>query len=579
MSVSAPSRASKETRACRTPVPAQTALSLLLGEQGRTVDFKMKRCLLVGFGLLIALFVISPRQAQASAELRNVHIGEDLVQRGCDVWNPFSLQCRGASFLYCRSNGYEGGYGPLEYSGNLAIVACLKAVDADYMEIAYGGSCAFANPSSLSCQNHALEACLNSGYIGAAGVIGANPNVIATMCLKRRSGAKADVVFSSISELQDQNPGVLSCNRDGIIQGSGCQHNVHRFCVSKGFGTGFDVSNFDGVQSGSVVCTRAQTVQTEIQLSAATGLYERPAILGTRLMGGASFCGDVSCLDVIRNAFTYPIVVTETQPFSTYVSATGSGYSADNCFFLNRAAMFQDDTSWDGELMCNYSQEQSKPSMDYGTWGRGVLLNPGERLIYQGSSQWNSGGFGLYSYSTVTFAAVGNYEPVSRIRFPRWDSGYVFPAGQTLTVYAGCGKNCLIKPSAVPPEKVPVGADPTDPRYLQSSNDWYVSPVHTAIKGITIFANTSVEGYLRVVQQGGQNIRPPYHFVIDPVQVGSSLVLGPTAFNQFFGNSQDGSSFVPIDIDVPAGALIGIDFILKSTGDFGGYVWLDRRPM
>jgi hypothetical protein len=146
-------------------------------------------------------------------------------------------------------------------------------------------------------------------------------------------------------------------------------------------------------------------------------------------------------------------------------------------------------------------------------------------------------------------------------------------------VHAGCGKNCVIKPSAVPPEKVPVGADPTDPLYLQSSNDWYLSPVHTAIRGITIFTNTSVEGYVRVVQQGGQNIRPPYHFVIDPVQVGSSLLLGPSAFNHFFGNSQNGSSFVPIDIDVPAGALIGIDFILEKTGDFGGYVWLDRRPM
>jgi hypothetical protein len=218
--------------------------------------------------------------------------------------------------------------------------------------------------------------------------------------------------------------------------------------------------------------------------------------------------------------------------------------------------------------MCNYSAEQAKPGMHYSQWGRGVVLNPGDRLIFQATPQWNSGGTGLYAVSTVTFAAVGSSVPMMRVRFPAWDSGYNVSGGPLL-IPAGCDAGCAIHPSKIPPQMITPGESPSE---YPSSNNWYVSPVHTAIRGITIFANTSVSGYVRVVQQGGQNISTPYFFTL-----GSPL--GPSAFNQAFGAEQNGSSYVPLDIDVPAGALIGIDFTLQSSGDFGGYLWLDQRPM
>jgi hypothetical protein len=107
-----------------------------------------------------------------------------------------------------------------------------------------------------------------------------------------------------------------------------------------------------------------------------------------------------------------------------------------------------------------------------------------------------------------------------------------------------------------------------------------VAPVHTAIRGITIY-NGDFTATLRVVHQGGANIST-YSFQLEPVKSGGQTVLGPQAMDQWFGAQQNGSAFVPIDIDVPAGDLVGIDYTLvNSTSgagkiDFVGYVWFDQ---
>jgi hypothetical protein len=280
------------------------------------------------------------------------------------------------------------------------------------------------------------------------------------------------------------------------------------------------------------------------------------------MMGGPAYAGSVTIPDSIYNAFDFPIVITDVNLSTTSASA------GDSCFFLNRGGIWQYSASWDGELMCVMSGEQALPNINPGAWNRGVLLNPGERLIFQSTNPTQGGS----TMAIVTVGRASDFTSMRRIRFPRWDSTYSVPAGSTLTVGAGCDNpTCAV---------VPLG--PAGPnQIIQSSNSWFVAPVHTAIRGITIYGGY-VTATIRVAFQGGVNLHT-YNFQLQPVTVGAGLSLGPEAFNFWFGAQQNGSAFVPIDIDVPAGTLVGIDYQLTNPNasvaspiDFAGYLWFDQ---
>jgi hypothetical protein len=289
-------------------------------------------------------------------------------------------------------------------------------------------------------------------------------------------------------------------------------------------------------------------VTSEVVYNPSNGFFERTATLGQMLMGGPDSASDNTSTsgDVIYNNFSYPIVITSAQPMTT------AALSGDNCFFLNVGGIWQVNASWNGELMCvGASGQQAIAGMNYGS--RGVLIKPGDRLIYQSTSPAGTGQINLATVTLAPATSIAANAVMSRMRFPRWDSGTTVPANSTLTVGAGCaGPSCAI---------VPVG--PAGPNQLvQSSNYWFVAPVHTAIRGMTLY-NGSVSGTLRVAQQGGANIAT-YSFS-QP-----SLLTGGM------------NAFTPLDIDVPQGALVGIDYnLINSTGgagtiDFVGYVWFDQ---
>ena len=195
--------------------------------------------------------------------------------------------------------------------------------------------------------------------------------------------------------------------------------------------------------------------------------------------------------------------------------------------------------------------------MPYGNYGRGVLLKPGDSLIY-GTAPGGANGF--YGFANVFFARADAYVPMMRVRFPRWDTGWIGPNGM-LTVQAGCNvSSCL--PAGVWANV----SDQSKPQ--RPSNDWYVVPQHTAIRGITVFGTTQMKFSIRVVQQGGIPL-------IAPVTIDLSTV-------STFSSGQ--SAFIPLDIDVPQGALVGIDFTLPVNGilpgdDFAGYLWFDQRAL
>lgn len=115
----------------------------------------------------------------------------------------------------------------------------------------------------------------------------ANGSVIGTMCVI--AGVGAQTVASSLAQLQSVSPG--GCSSQDIIQGSsGCQNGANRLCEAMGYSTGFNISDFDGNQQIGLVCTYSSSVQTEVTYNGEYG-FERPAVIGQRLMGGPNQSG------------------------------------------------------------------------------------------------------------------------------------------------------------------------------------------------------------------------------------------------------------------------------------------------
>lgn len=529
----------------------------------------------------LPLKTVDPIQSSLLA-LVQVHALEDLRglngEKGCDIWRPLSPYCRWAGFIYCATHGYAGGAGPVEWTHSMATISCIPSKAGAYLEVPYSGECHSTAPGSFACAALSRTGCKAKGFKTSNGVIGANSNVIATICLKGENVFDS-IQFSSIEELNAADPNDKGCTRDTLIQGEGCQHVVHRYCQMKGYGTGYGVLEFnDSLNNGSVSCAKTQFIENGMARSTVIDGYERPAKIGSMVMGGASFAGDLTYQDAIINQFPYPILVNSVAPVSSFVGNAQTPYSKDLCFYLGRPGTFQYDDNDDGEVACTYSEEKDTPSVNFGSQ-RGLLLRPGERLTFQGTPQWQSGGRGpsgegLYAGSTVTIskAAPGTIG-MRRVRFPRWDTAYNVPAANSpIHVYAGCDSaQCPAVPVMVPPGKPKI-----------SSNSWYLAPQPTSIRGVSFFTGASqtvgvqhFKGCIRVVKQGGANIREPWCFDI------ADKEFGPSTFNRIFGALQNGSSFVPLDIDVPAGALVGVDFTLlsESSGalDIAAYVWFSSN--
>jgi hypothetical protein len=517
-----------------------------------------------------------PAQA-LDISLLTVHSLADLRgargEKGCDIFNPSSIGCQWAALQYCVAHGYAGGAGPVQWSHTVAQIRCIPASSGAYMEFPYSGACTSQNPSSLACASASRRSCLQRGFQSSVGVVGVNNVQFATICLK--GSRVVDSIVTSASELATFDS---VCTRAAAVSGRGCQRAVHLFCGSRGYTTGFDILEYDGSRDSAMVnCAFGQVSTNEIVKSPQIDGFERPAQIGTMVMGGPATAGDIIYGDVIVNRTASPLYIRFIAPFSTFVGAATTPLSRDMCFFINRASIFQFDDNDDGEVACVYSEETKDPTIDFGPT-RGLVLRPGERFSFQGSPQWAAKGRGLqgeglYAGAMVNITAkTENLRELRRVRFPRWDSMYSV-TGSRLPVNIPAG--CQDTRCAPVPHTVPEGKE------KRNSNSWFFAARPTAVRGISFFLGSAqipgqqqFKACVRVVQNGGTNLVPPSCFDF------SSETFGPTAFNTALGPQQKGSSFLPLDIDVPAGAYVGIDFSVSSDKagvmDFAGYLWLEN---
>ncbi|MBK8212180.1 MAG: hypothetical protein IPK71_00400 [Myxococcales bacterium] len=356
------------------------------------------------------------------------------------------------------------------------------------------------------------------------------------------------------------------CNVATDAAGAACRTAGDSVCRSRGFTSGTGPVEVGPVFT-TIACQPIRNVASGI-VSGPLG-KERPMKLGLNKLGGYVAGSDqVIPPDVFYNGGTEPLLMRNVAFGSNYPGQYG--YSRDACLYLNEINIWQSDTSLNGEISCTYSDVATDPTLSFRD--AGIVVMPGDRIAFQATPRWGLNaagqprGLGYFSWANIEVSTVGSSFPVSRIRFPKWDTAYDVTG--SLTIEAG---NTTASPA---PATVPS----TKPK--RNSNEWYVSPKATTIRGISLFMSTgepagvqSGKACLRIVQQGGANIVPPRCVEI------SADKFGPATFAAMAGSTPEGSAFLRFDQAVPAGALIGVDlsFATQSRGglDLAAYVWLE----
>jgi hypothetical protein len=503
------------------------------------------------------------RFSTGNVELVTVHIVGDLLFRGCDVTqDPFGLACRWASFLACQARGFVGGLGPVEIGAVEAQVVCVGSAVAAYREVSYSGMCDHGRHSTIYCDSLAHRSCKTAGYATSSGVVGANANVVGVLCL---SASVAADVPTNLGQLR-ASATYPSCDAQSVWgPRNGCQHHAHRLCRARGHAASVGVVEYDaGTQNAAVSCVQGATNSGGFG-HGPLGL-ERPLALGANVLGSrVPGPHATNTPDVLVNTNPFPVLIRRVDYGSNYDGR--HGYSRDTCFYLNRMMIYQADDNDDGELFCTYSDAAQDPAQVFGDLG--VLVKPGERIAFHATPRWGHDAAGVpfaqnfYSWAVVQVSQASGAIPVRRVRFPRWDTGYSVGPSE-LTIVAGNESN------SPPPASVPPG------KPSRSSNAWHLVQQATWIRGVSVFISQGqasgtqgLRACLRVVQQGGANIQPPHCIEV------SGDTFGPHSF-------PGGSAMIRLDRLVPAGALVGVDFTLRSATpthmDFVGYVWLQQAP-
>jgi hypothetical protein len=146
--------------------------------------------------------------------------------------------CNAAINRWCASQGCAtSGFGPLENSGDLAVLGCVAAEpgrDVAWSELAAKhGPCNGSDERIGPNCNAAIHRwCAANGYASGFGPVELGANAARIVCLA--SGA-ATVVGTTYSVLSQHHDGCTASTRIGPA----CNAAISRFCSASGFTTGY----------------------------------------------------------------------------------------------------------------------------------------------------------------------------------------------------------------------------------------------------------------------------------------------------------------------------------------------------
>jgi hypothetical protein len=173
---------------------------------------------------------------------------------GCTQATRIGGACNAAIHRLCNARGCtQSGFGPLENSGDTAVVACVassgvRSVPYATLSMHHPG-CTSAVRIGPECNAAIHRYCASmAGFSTGFGPAEQGADTATVTCLRAGS---AEVVNSTYTALAGQHAGCTQATRIG----SDCNAAIHRFCAGRGFVTGFGPLENSG-DTAVVACVR-----------------------------------------------------------------------------------------------------------------------------------------------------------------------------------------------------------------------------------------------------------------------------------------------------------------------------------
>jgi hypothetical protein len=173
---------------------------------------------------------------------------------GCNPSTRIGGACNAAINRLCASRGCtQSGFGPLENSGDNAVIACVatdfvRSVPYATLSMHHAPCSASTERIGPNCNAAIHRYCASMGYASGFGPAEQGPDAATIVCLRAPS---ATVVNTTYTELSMRHGGCTQSTRIG----SDCNAAISRFCSGRGFATGYGpVENSGDV--AVVVCVR-----------------------------------------------------------------------------------------------------------------------------------------------------------------------------------------------------------------------------------------------------------------------------------------------------------------------------------
>jgi len=108
----------------------------------------------------------------------------------CTAGDPMSGPCNGAIDLYCRTAGYISGFGPTQHLDDFVHFACVNTASAERVESSfsdlnkYHSYCSADNPMSGACNGAIDLHCRTAGFQSGFGPVAYSGDVAHWICIK-----------------------------------------------------------------------------------------------------------------------------------------------------------------------------------------------------------------------------------------------------------------------------------------------------------------------------------------------------------------------------------------------------------
>jgi len=173
---------------------------------------------------------------------------------GCDgTAERVGATCNSAIHRFC--GGVEcatSGYGPVEYSGDAAYVACVKATMHDITFTTASAHHAACNGTGgllgTACEAAYHRYCASLGDASGFGAELVSATTVRVACVDREM---ASVEGTTFTELTTHHPACTSA----VWRGGACHAAVKRYCQANGFASGFGPVELNG-DNVAVTCVR-----------------------------------------------------------------------------------------------------------------------------------------------------------------------------------------------------------------------------------------------------------------------------------------------------------------------------------